>query len=197
MVSQCNTVSREEHRLAIATGNRIAAPSITPRKPNEVACYVALALVESYPPSQTSDSMSLTIVRARQYNGKCVHTMEHRFTTRKGSRSCSHGCLLIGSARKCHAGSFFVYERWRFVCPMTTSAKSERVTNVFESILKHGHDAGFAPHADSGFTPTNAPAGSKDKVELLRRRVEQGQPLWHTEDRCDCSGLTGFIRRRA
>ena len=79
---------------------------------------------------------------------------------------------------------------------MTSLEKSERVTNVFEAILKYGHDEGFAPLADSGFSPTNAPAGSEDKIELLRRRVEQGQPLWHTEDRCDYSGLTGAVRPR-
>ncbi len=79
---------------------------------------------------------------------------------------------------------------------MTTSGKSKRVTNVFEAILNDGHDEGFAPLADSSFSPTNAPAGSEDKIELLRARVEQGQPLWHTEDRCDYSGLTGVVRRR-
>ncbi len=77
---------------------------------------------------------------------------------------------------------------------MTMSEKSERVTNVFEAILKYGHDEGFAPLADSGFSRTNAPAGSDDKIELLRRRVEQGQPLWHTEDRCGYLGLTGAVR---
>ncbi len=79
---------------------------------------------------------------------------------------------------------------------MTTSTKSERVTNVFEAILKYGHAEGFAPLADAGFSPTTAPAGSEDKIELLCRRVEQGQPLWHTEDRCDYSGLTGTVRPR-
>ncbi len=79
---------------------------------------------------------------------------------------------------------------------MTTSEKSERVTNVFEAILKYRHDEGFAALADSGFSPTNAPPGSEDKIKLLCRRVEQGQPLWHTEDRCDYSGLTGAVRPR-
>jgi len=30
----------------------------------------------------------------------------------------------------------------------------------------------------------------------LRRRVEQGTPLWHLNDRHDYSGLTGAIRPR-
>lgn len=80
---------------------------------------------------------------------------------------------------------------------MTTSEKSEKVvTNVFEAILKYGHDEDFAPAADDGFSPTDAPAGSEDKIELLRNRVETGQPLWHNEDRRDYSGLTGAVRPR-
>ena len=79
---------------------------------------------------------------------------------------------------------------------MTTSEKSESVSNIFETILKCGHDGDFAPVADSGFSPTNAPAGSEDKIELLCARVEQGQPMWHTKDRCDYSGLTGAVRPR-
>ncbi len=72
----------------------------------------------------------------------------------------------------------------------------EKVSNVFEAILKYGHDEDFAPVEGGLFEPTNAPAGSTDKIELLRRRVELGQPLWHTEDRCDYSGLTGAVRPR-
>ena len=79
---------------------------------------------------------------------------------------------------------------------MTTSEKSEKVSNVFEAILKYGHDEDFVPKENEEFNPTNAPAGSDDKIELLRRRVEGGQPLWHNEDRCDYSGLTGAVRPR-
>jgi hypothetical protein len=83
---------------------------------------------------------------------------------------------------------------------MSTSAKSEeknsKVSNVFEAILKYGHDEDFAPLEDNNFVPTNAPAGSDDKIELLRQRVQRGQPLWHGEDRRDYSGLTGAVRPR-
>ena len=44
--------------------------------------------------------------------------------------------------------------------------------------------------------PTDAPAGSNEKIEILRKRVELGQPLWHTDDRVDYAGLTGVIRPR-
>lgn len=68
--------------------------------------------------------------------------------------------------------------------------------NVFEAILRYGHDEDFVPKQDEKFVPTDAPAGSTDKIEVLRRRVELGQPLWHNTDRVDYSGLTGAIRPR-
>ena len=68
--------------------------------------------------------------------------------------------------------------------------------NVFEAILRYGHDEDFVPQQDEKFRATDAPAGSADKIEVLRRRVELGQPLWHTTARVDYSGLTGAIRPR-
>ena len=79
---------------------------------------------------------------------------------------------------------------------MTTSEKAGKVTNVFEAIIKYGHDEDFAPNVEGEFEPTNAPAGSEDKIELLRSRVETGKPLWHEEDRRDYTGLTGAVRPR-
>ena len=70
------------------------------------------------------------------------------------------------------------------------------VRNVFEAILKYGHDEDFAPIEGDEFEATNAPAGSDEKLAILRRRVEQGTPLWHLNDRFDYSGLTGAIRPR-
>ncbi|MCA9175187.1 MAG: hypothetical protein KDB14_11950 [Planctomycetales bacterium] len=72
----------------------------------------------------------------------------------------------------------------------------KRIDNVFEAILKYGHDEDFAPTASDEFEATDAPAGSPDKIEVLRRRVELGEPLWHVDDRVDYSGLTGAIRPR-
>jgi hypothetical protein len=68
--------------------------------------------------------------------------------------------------------------------------------NVFEAILKYGHDEDFEPTAQGNFSATDAPAGSPEKIEALRRRVELGLPLWHGEDRCDYTGLTGALRPR-
>ncbi len=73
---------------------------------------------------------------------------------------------------------------------------SQKVSNVFEAIVKYGHDEDFVPVEDDDFSSTDAPAGSTDKIELLRSRVQSGQPLWHTEDRRDYTGLTGAVRPR-
>lgn len=73
---------------------------------------------------------------------------------------------------------------------------SDVCKNVFEAILKYGHDEDFDPAADGNFLPTDAPAGSNEKIEVLRKRVELGQPLWHRDDRVDYAGLTGVIRPR-
>lgn len=70
------------------------------------------------------------------------------------------------------------------------------VNNVFEAILKYGHDEDFVPIESDDFNATDAPAGSDDKIEALRKRVELGQPLWHNKDRVDYTGLTGAIRPR-
>jgi hypothetical protein len=72
----------------------------------------------------------------------------------------------------------------------------QRVRNVFEAILKYGHDEDFTPVESEEFASTDAPAGSEKKIDILRKRVELGVPLWHEEDRCDYSGLTGAVRPR-
>lgn len=77
---------------------------------------------------------------------------------------------------------------------MTNSKKN--INNVFDAILEYGHDEDFVPDDGDGFVPTDAPAGSDEKIEALRQRVLSGQPLWHGEDRQDYSGLTGAVRPR-
>ena len=70
------------------------------------------------------------------------------------------------------------------------------IKNVFEAILKYGHDEDYSPEPQLNFQPTDAPAGSPEKIEILRRRIELGLPLWHDADRADFNGLTGAIRPR-
>jgi hypothetical protein len=72
----------------------------------------------------------------------------------------------------------------------------KKVQNVFEAILKYGHDEDFNPEPSTEFEPTEAPAGSQAKIDELRKRVELGLPLWHDADRVDYSGLTGAVRPR-
>ncbi|HWB08946.1 MAG TPA: hypothetical protein VG826_06970 [Pirellulales bacterium] len=68
--------------------------------------------------------------------------------------------------------------------------------NVFDAILQFGHDEDFVPHETDDYIPTEAPAGSQEKLEILARRVQDGVPLWHPDDRADYSGLTGAVRPR-
>jgi hypothetical protein len=70
------------------------------------------------------------------------------------------------------------------------------VKNVFEAILKYGHDEDFSPDGTTEFQCTQSPAGSREKLEVLAERVRRGEPLWHPEDRSDYSGLTGAVRPR-
>ncbi len=69
--------------------------------------------------------------------------------------------------------------------------------NVFDAIVEFGHDEDFVPAESEEFTPTDAPAGSKAKLEVLAQRIQRGVPLWHPSDRADYSGLTGGRRRRS
>ncbi len=68
--------------------------------------------------------------------------------------------------------------------------------NVFDAINETGHDEDFIPSETNDFCPTAAPAGSSQKLAVLAERVALGLPLWHPEDRCDYSGLTGAVRPR-
>ncbi len=76
-----------------------------------------------------------------------------------------------------------------------SDAKNVR-RNVFDAILETGHDEDFVPMETDEFCPTDAPAGSPAKLEVLAERVRKGLPLWHPEDRVDYAGLTGAVRPR-
>ena len=71
-----------------------------------------------------------------------------------------------------------------------------QMRNVFEAILKYGHDEDFSPSTDNNFFSTEAPAGTREKLDVMADRVLRGEPLWHPEDRPDYSGLTGAVRPR-
>ncbi|MFM1996872.1 MAG: hypothetical protein RLZZ111_1259, partial [Planctomycetota bacterium] len=46
-----------------------------------------------------------------------------------------------------------------------------RIRNVFEIIELYGHDENFEPQATMEFIPTSAPAGSKQKIDILAERI--------------------------
>ena len=46
--------------------------------------------------------------------------------------------------------------------------------NVFEAILKYGHDEDFAPKIDEEFKATQAPAGTREKLDVMAERVRIG-----------------------
>ncbi|MFT5328177.1 MAG: hypothetical protein ACI8P0_006089 [Planctomycetaceae bacterium] len=69
--------------------------------------------------------------------------------------------------------------------------------NVFDAINRDGHDEDFLPMERDSFVPTDLAAGTPEKMELLRRRVEMGVPLWHERDRGDYEDLVGVIRPRS
>ena len=60
-----------------------------------------------------------------------------------------------------------------------------RIRNVFEIIELYGHDENFEPVKTEAFTPTTAPAGSRQKIDILAERIQRGMPLWHPEDLTD------------
>ncbi len=69
--------------------------------------------------------------------------------------------------------------------------------NINDWMACHRNDEDFelddeALHAE----PTDAPAGSPEKIEILRQRVADGMHLWHAEDRVAYEGLTGAIKPR-
>jgi hypothetical protein len=72
----------------------------------------------------------------------------------------------------------------------------KKVGNVFEAILRYGHDEDFFPEGGDDLTQPMPLPATEEKIEVLRKRVELGQPLWHMEDRKDYAGLTAHVRPR-
>ena len=68
--------------------------------------------------------------------------------------------------------------------------------NVFEAILKYGHDEDFAPKTERRIQGHAGPGRHPRKARSAGRARPPGQPLWHDDDRADYSGLTGAIRPR-
>lgn len=59
--------------------------------------------------------------------------------------------------------------------------------NIFQALLKLGHDEDFEPKPGPLHFPTPFSPGSAEKIEVLRLRAELGLPLWHEKDEGVCS----------
>ena len=59
--------------------------------------------------------------------------------------------------------------------------KNVNVDNVFEAISRFGHDEDFVPPFPG--TQTNAYPGTKEKIEIMRARVQRGEPIFNKGDR--------------
>jgi hypothetical protein len=52
-------------------------------------------------------------------------------------------------------------------------------------------DVEYSPVITEDFKPTDAPAGTLAKLDVLSRRFFNGNPLWHPADRNDLADLCG------
>lgn len=61
---------------------------------------------------------------------------------------------------------------------------TEKPRTVFECIERFGSEMFFEPLEMSAadYEPTGARPGTDEKIEVLRGRVERGEPLWHEND---------------
>lgn len=62
-------------------------------------------------------------------------------------------------------------------------------TDRFEYVLRYGNTPIDEDVAQAMFVGTDAPAGSPEKIEVMRRRAELGQPIFHENDRADYNGI--------
>lgn len=56
----------------------------------------------------------------------------------------------------------------------------DRPRTVFDALKRLQHDEDFIPMEPNN--PTTAMPGTIEKIEVLRMRVEMGQPLWNDDD---------------
>ena len=62
------------------------------------------------------------------------------------------------------------------------------VKSVLEAIQAGDWDFEPARIADQEFIATDALPGSSEKLEILARRIRDGLPLWHPDDRHTVDG---------
>lgn len=52
--------------------------------------------------------------------------------------------------------------------------------SIYDAIRRVGHDEDFVP-VDAA-EPTRLQPGTQERIDLMRRRAESGESLWHDED---------------
>jgi hypothetical protein len=57
-----------------------------------------------------------------------------------------------------------------------------RRRTVFDDLRSLQHDEDFQPVSGPDFYSTGAEPGSDEKIDVMRARVSNGQPLWHPDD---------------
>jgi hypothetical protein len=69
----------------------------------------------------------------------------------------------------------------------------DKIVNVMDALAQVGHDEDFQDRPAS--MPTNEPPGSREKIEVMRGRVERGESLWNEMDATDYSMLASGAKR--
>ncbi|MCR9292068.1 MAG: hypothetical protein NXI32_05070 [bacterium] len=81
---------------------------------------------------------------------------------------------------------------------MIKSTQSKRTyTSVVEYMTKYQNEDGFDESILTKPVSTNARPGTKEKVEVLRARLENGELLWHEGDASDICAEPGWNARYA
>jgi hypothetical protein len=65
-----------------------------------------------------------------------------------------------------------------------------KAKTLYEALSVYGHDEDFEPlnfSSSPEYHGTKYGPGSLEKIEVMRRRVEVGLPLWHQDDAKVCS----------
>jgi hypothetical protein len=63
-----------------------------------------------------------------------------------------------------------------------------KARTIFDAIVRQRAEPledwaeSFVPTSDENFEATTATPGTPEKIEVLRLRMETGQPLWHEDD---------------
>ena len=78
---------------------------------------------------------------------------------------------------------------WRPVVKPTPHPAS-----VAAELLRLFHDEDFEPKNLDDFQATGAAPGSLEKIEVMAKRVELGQPVWHPCDRSDFRGVNSTVK---